>query len=108
MVRRCASFVLGLALFGALGLAIAHAQPVKASGGSTGLSTPCGLPPAALAATSEWNLVSTPDFNFAAATTTETGGFARTRRIVLLSRVSWPSAVDAFPPLLHRPPPDGF
>ncbi len=41
MVRNCASFAFGLALIVALGFAMAHANPLKAPGGSTGFSTPC-------------------------------------------------------------------
>jgi len=53
VVRKCASFACGLALIVALGFAMAHAQPLKAPGGSTGFSTPCEPASPAFKATSE-------------------------------------------------------
>ena len=66
MVRKCASFAFCLVLIGALGFAMAHAHPLKAAGGSTGFSTPCGPAAPAFKAASESGVVSTIDSTFAA------------------------------------------
>jgi hypothetical protein len=106
MVRKCASFAFGLALIVALGFAMAHAQPLKASGGSTGFSTPCEPASPAFKATSESKLVST----IYATVSGENAGGAPAE-VVGGSRVEavpWsipPQVPGSYPPLLHRPPP---
>lgn len=105
MVRKCASFAFGLALIVALGFAMAHAQPLKAPGGSTGFSTPCEPAPPAFKATSESKLVSTIDSTFAAENAGAPAGVAAGSRVEAVSRSNPPQVPGAYPPLLHRPPP---
>ena len=105
MVRKCASFAFGLALIVALSFAMAHAQLLKAPGGSIGFSTPCEPASPAFKATSESKLVSTIDSTFAPENAgTPAGVVGRS----CAETVSWsipPQASGAYPPLLHRPPP---
>jgi hypothetical protein len=105
MVRKCASFALALALIAALGFAMAHVQSLKAPGGSTGFSTPCGPASTAFKATSEAKLVSTIDSTSAAekggALAVAVGGSS----IKAVSRSIPIRVLRAYPPLLHRPPP---
>ena len=105
MVRKCASFAFGLALIVALGFAMAHAHPLKAPGGSTGFSTPCGPASPAFKATSESKVVSMIDSTFAAENAGAPGGVVRGSRVEAVSRSIPPQAPVAYPPLLHRPPP---
>lgn len=102
MVRKCASFAFGLALIVALGFAMAHAQPLKAPGGSTGFSTPCEPASPSFKATSESKVVSTIDSTFAAENAGTPAAVVRGSRVETLSRAIPP---PAYPPLLHRPPP---
>ena len=105
MVRKCASFAFGLALIVALGFAMAHANPLKAPGGSTGFSTPCEPAPPSFKATSESKVVSTIDSTFAAENAGGPAGVVRGSRVEAVSRPILPPAPAAYPPLLHRPPP---
>jgi hypothetical protein len=105
MIRRCASFAFGLVLVVALGLAIAHAHPLKGPGGSTSFATPCVPASPAFKATSESKVVSTIDSTFA---TENAGASAGVVRESGIQAVSWsipPQAPRAYAPLLHRPPP---
>jgi hypothetical protein len=105
MVRKCATFAFGLALFVALGFAMAHAHPLKAPGASTGFSTPCEPASPAFKATTESNVVSTIGSTFAARNAGATVVVARGSRVKAVSRPIAPAAPRAYPPLLHRPPP---
>ena len=105
MVRKCASFAFGLALIVALGFAMAHARPLKASGGSTGFSTPYEPASPAFKATSEAKLVSTIDSTFAAEKAGAPAGVVGGSSVEAVSRSIPPQAPGAYPPLLHRPPP---
>ena len=105
MVRKCASFAFGLALIVALGFAMAHAQPLKAPGGSTGFCTPCEPASPAFKATSELKVVSTIDSTSAAENGGAPAGVVRGSRVEAVSRWIPPPAPRAYPPLLHRPPP---
>lgn len=105
MVRKFASFAFGLALILVLGFAMAHAQPLKGPGDSTGFSTSCELASPAFKATSESRAVSPIDSIFARENAgTPTGVLGQSFAAV----VSWsipPQASGFYPPLLHRPPP---
>jgi len=105
VLRKCASFAFGLALIVALGLAMAHAQPLKAPGGSTGFSTPCEPASPSFKATSESKVVSTIDSTFAAENAGAPASVVRGSRVEAVSRSIPPPAPWAYPPLLHRPPP---
>ena len=104
MIRKAASFFVGLALILAIGSAIAHATPLRTSG-SIGFSAPCEPASPAFKAAGEGKTVATIDPAFAV-------GAAETQPVVLPSfRVATfeqtfpPPAPWAFPPLLNRPPP---
>ena len=105
MVRRCASFVFGLALIVALGFAMAYAHPLKAPLGATGFSTPCLSAPPAFKATSESKTVSTIDSSFAAENAGAPAGVVRGSGVEAVSWSIPPQAMGTYPPLLHRPPP---
>ena len=105
MVRKCASFALGLVLFVAFVLPMAHAHPLKAPGGSTGFSTPCEPASTAFKATSESKVVSTFDSTFTAENAGAPAGVVRGSRVEAVSRSIPPQAPGGYPPLLHRPPP---
>ena len=105
MVRKCASFAFGLVLIGALGFAMLHAHPLKAPGGSTGFSTPYEPASPAFKATSESKVVSTIDSTFAAEKVGAPAGVVSGRRVEAVSRSIPSPASEAYPPLLHRPPP---
>ena len=105
MVRKCASFAFGLALIVALGFAMAHANPLKAPGGSTGFSTPSEPAPPSFKATSESKVVSTIDSTFAAENAGGPAGVVRGSRVEAVLRPILSPAPAAYPPLLHRPPP---
>jgi hypothetical protein len=108
MVRKCASFGLGLALIVALSFAMAHAQLLKAPGGSTGFSTP--VVPASLAfkATSESELVSTIASNLPDENAGAPPGVVGGSRVEAVSRSIPPQVPGGYTPLLHRPPPANF
>jgi hypothetical protein len=108
MVRKCATFALGLALSVALGSAMAHAQLLKAPGGSTGFSTPCVPASPAFKATSESKLVSTIDSTFAAESAGAPTGVVRRSLVEPVSHSIPPQVPGVYPPLLHRPPPANF
>ena len=105
MVRKCASFAFALALVVALGCAMAHVQPLKAPGGSTGFSTPCEPASPAFKAASESRVVSTIDSTFAAENAGAPAGVVRGSRVEAVSRSIPPPTPWDYPPLLHRPPP---
>jgi hypothetical protein len=105
MVRKCASFVFGLALVVALGFAMVHSHPLKAPGGSTGFSTPCEAASPVFKATSESKVVSTIDSIFAAENAGAPAGVVRGSRVEAVSRSIPPPAPGGYPPLFHRPPP---
>ncbi len=105
MVRKFASFALGLALIVALGFATAHAYPLKAPGGSIGFSTPCLPTSPAFKAASESKVVSTIDSTFAAENAETPGCVMAGSRVETVSRAIPPPGPRAYPPLLHRPPP---
>ena len=105
MVRKCARLAFGLVLIGALGFAMLHAHPLKAPGGSTGFSTPCEPASPAFKATSESKVVSTIDSTFAAENAGAPAGVRRGPRVEAASRSIPPPEQEAYPPLLHRPPP---
>ena len=105
MVRKCASFAFGLVLIGALGFAMAQAHPLKAPGGSTGFSTPCEPASPAFKATSESKVVSTIHSTLAAENAGAPTGVVRGSRVEAVSPSIPLPAPEAYPPLLHRPPP---
>ena len=105
MVCKCGSFALGLVLFVAFVLPMAHAHPLKAPGGSTGFSTPCEPALPAFKATSASKVVSTIDSTCAAENTGAPAGVVRESRVEAVSWYVPPQAPGAYPPLLRRPPP---
>ena len=105
MVRKFASFAFGLALIVALGLAMAHAHPLKALGDSTGFSTPCLPASPAFKATSESKVVSTIDSTFATENAETAVCAVPGPRVATVARVISSPAPRVYPPLFHRPPP---
>jgi hypothetical protein len=105
MVRKGASFTFSPVLVVALGLAIAHAHPLKAPSGSTNFSTPCEPASPTFKATSESKVVSTIDSTFAVENAGAPAGVVRESRVQAVSWSIPPQAPGAYPPLLHRPPP---
>ena len=96
MVRKCASFAFGLALIVALGFAMAHAQPLKAHGGSTGFSTPCEPASPASKATSALKVVSTIDSNSPAENAGAPTSVVRGSRVEAISSSIPPTAPLAY------------
>ena len=105
MVRRCAAFVLGLALIAAIGFAMSHAHPLKAPGTSIGFSVPCEPATPAFQAASDTNVVSTTLWSVAP---------VRSAAVSEVWPAGWVEAISTsvavpspavYPPLLRRPPP---
>ena len=105
MVRKCASFAVGLALIVALGFAMAHARPLKAHGSSNGFSTPCEPASPAYKATGEFKLVSTIAPAIAAEKTGASVGAVGGSHDEAVSRSIPPQTPGAYAPLFRRPPP---
>jgi hypothetical protein len=104
MVRKAASLLLGLALFVALGFALAHVQTLKAPATSE-FSAPCESAPPSFKAAGEAKVVSSLDWCFGADTAQAPGGIARRWRAEAAISPTPGSAPRAFPPLFRRPPP---
>ena len=105
MVRKCASFAIGLTLIVVLGFAMAHAHALKIPGASTGFSTPCEPASPAFKAASESTAVSTIDSTYAAEKAEGPAGVVRGYCVETVARATVPPAPRAFPPLFDRPPP---
>jgi hypothetical protein len=105
VVRKCASSAFALTLLVALGFAMAHAQPLKARGGSNGFSAPCEPASPAFKATSEAKPVSTIDPTFAAKNGGLPAGVVEASRVEVVSQPIPPQVPAAYSPLLQRPPP---
>lgn len=104
MVRRFTSSF-SLALVVALGFAMAHAQPLKAPGGSTGFSTPCLPASPSFKATSESKVVSTIGSTFTVENAEASAGVVSGPHVEAVSQPIPPRTALVYPPLLHRPPP---
>jgi hypothetical protein len=105
MFRKSVSFVLGLALIVALGLAIARAEALKASA-SLRVSVPCEpASPGIKTPAGESVVVLTVEASFATESLNLPAAVARRSQIEMVARAISPPAPLAFPPLLHRPPP---
>ena len=104
MLRKAASLSFGLALIVALAFAFLHAKPPKVPH-SIGFSTPCEPASPALKAASASKAVSRIDSTFAAENAEALDSVARRSRVETVAPTIPPPAPQAFPPLLHRPPP---
>lgn len=105
MVRKCATFALGLTLILALHRAVTHAHPLKVPIASSGFSTPCEPALPAWKATFESPVVSTFDSIFAASNAAAPAVLERAFRFQAVAKpIPRPASPD-FPPLFHRPPP---
>lgn len=105
MVRRCASFALGLALIMALWFAMAHVPHRKITDHSNGFSAPCESTPTVAETVYEAIAVPTIDATCPSGITEAAVNFAQRFCIDPISRTFPAPAPRAFPPLLHRPPP---
>ena len=106
MVRKCASLALGLALIVALWFAMAHLPHRKITDRSNGFSAPCERTPTVAATVYEAIAVSTIDVKCPLGITEAPANFAQRLCVDPVSRTVPAPAPRAFPPLLHRPPPE--
>jgi len=105
MVRKWASFALGLALIMALGFAMAHAHTLKTPGAPTSFSVPCEPASLVFKVASELKAVSPIDSTCAAEKAEASAAIARVSYLETVARAIPPPAPRAFPPLFRRPPP---
>jgi len=105
MIRKCASIALGIALVFALSYAMAHAQPLKAHGGSVVFSAPCEPASPTIKAKCESEVISTVDSIVSAALVCVPDGALRGFRAEFAAWVMAPQAPLTYAPLLRRPPP---
>jgi hypothetical protein len=105
MVCRCAKIAFGIALVVALSYATAHAQRLKADGGSVAFSTPCAPASFTFQAKSDSEVISTVDSIFASKTAEAPNGSLRALRVEAVGCLLAPQAFLTYAPLLRRPPP---
>ena len=106
-MRKGVSFAFGVALIVALGYAVSHAHALKVSD-SIGFSAPCAPASQSFKAAAEAKHVSTTDSTFAAKRAGASAVVARTSGLATAAWAILLPAPQAFPPLLHRPPPANF
>jgi hypothetical protein len=105
MVRKFGSFAFGWVLIVVLGFAMAHAHPLKAPGGSINFSAPCLPVSPAFKATSESKAAATIDSTFAVENAEAPVRVVPGSHVETVLGAIPPPAPQAYPPLLHRPPP---
>jgi hypothetical protein len=105
MVRKWASFTLGLALIVALGFAIAQVQPGKITSASNGFSAPCEPASSVLKSASETKAISTIHSTLLVGVGEEPVIFGQSPCVDPVPPIAPVPAPPAFPPLLRRPPP---
>jgi len=105
MIRKCASIALGIALVFALSYAMAHAQPLKAHGGSVVFSAPCEPASPTIKAKCESEVISTVDSIVSAETAEALDGILRAFCVEAAGCPLAAQSALTYVPLLRRPPP---